>query len=32
MVFNRLNQIAFRRVVLGLLFLSGAVLTVSSLN
>jgi uncharacterized protein len=32
MVFNRLNQLAFRRVVLGLLFLSGAVLTVSSLS
>jgi uncharacterized protein len=32
MVFNRLNQVAFRRIVLVLLFLSGAVLTVSSLN
>jgi uncharacterized membrane protein YfcA len=32
LVFRRLNQLAFRRIVLGLLFLSGAVLTVSSVG
>jgi uncharacterized membrane protein YfcA len=31
-VFNRLNQLAFRRIVLALLFLSGVVLTWSSLG
>jgi uncharacterized membrane protein YfcA len=32
LVFRRLNHLAFRRIVLGLLFVSGAVLTVSSLG
>lgn len=32
LVFRRLNQLAFRRLVLGLLFISGAVLTLSSIG
>lgn len=32
LIFRRLNQKAFRRVVLGFLFVSGVVLTVSSIN
>jgi uncharacterized membrane protein YfcA len=32
LIFRRLNQLAFRRIVLGLLFLSGLALTASSLS